>query len=86
MRKLIVKYLALSYRVRLFGKGFSFVRAANVVVPLLFVLVYALMNNTNYPKFDLFTWVALAVNAVVWATVIGYLRIKPVQFEELDRE
>ncbi len=86
MRKLIVKYLALSYKVRVFGKEFAFVRAANVIVPVMLLLFLALLNNKNYPVPDLFTWVMLAITAVVWGVVLVYLRIKPVNWEELDRE
>ncbi len=86
MRKLIVKYLALSYRVKVFGKEFTFVRAANVIVPLLLLLFLALLNNENYPIPDFFTWVMLEVNAVVWLIVLGYLKMHPVQWHELDRE
>ncbi len=86
MRKLIVKYLALSYRVRLFGKEFAFVRAANVVVPMLLLLGYALINSESYPTPDLFTWVMLGVTLVLWSVIIVYLKAKPVKWNELDRE
>ncbi len=86
MRKLIVRYLALSYRIRLFGKEFTFVRAANVLAPLMLLLGYALMNNENYPMPDFFTWVMLAINFFAWLIVLGYFRMHPVQWHELDRE
>ncbi len=86
LRQMIVTYLSLSYRVRLFGKEFTYPRAANVLAPLMLLLGYALLNNTNYPELDAFTWVALSINAVMWTIVIGYLRFYPVQWEELDDE
>lgn len=81
MRKLIVKYLALSYRVRLFGREFFFVRAANVVVPLMLLLGYALIAEIVWLK-----WLALLAVAVVWLLVIVYLKLRPVVWGELDDE
>ncbi len=86
MRSLIVKYLALSYRVRLFKKEFVFPRAANILIPLLLLLGYALVKNDSYPVLDLFTIVSLILNAIVWFTVIVYLKVYPVKWYELDRE
>ncbi len=86
MRNLIVKYLALSYRVKVFGKKFAFVRAANVIVPVMLLLFWAILNNESYPVPDLFTWVMLAITAVVCGVNLVYLRFFPVKWEELDKE
>lgn len=86
MRHLIVKYLALSYRVRLFGKEFTYVRAANVVVPILLLLGYALIRNENYPVADLLTCVFTSLFGVVFYAVAVYLRVHPVRWHELTTE
>lgn len=81
MRKIIVKYLALSYRVRLFGKEFTFVRAANVIVPLMLLLGYALIAQVAWLE-----WFVLVATAIAWLLVIVYLKLYPVKWAELDEE
>ncbi len=86
MRKLIIKYLVLSYRVRLFGIGGAYPRAANVVFPIMLLLGYFLINNPNYPMPDFWTGIGLALTFFVWLLIIGYLRLHPARWHELDRE
>lgn len=50
MRKLIVKYFALDYKCEFFGKTVTFVRAANVIVPVFFLNGILEIANESGPR------------------------------------
>ncbi len=81
MRKLIVKYFALSYSVQVFGKRISWLRAANVIVPLLCLTALAFYFNAYTAKI---ITVPLLVLSIFFGFV--YFVIRPVQWYELDIE
>lgn len=84
IRKFIVKYFALSYRVNLLGIVAFFPRASAVIVPLILTLMLGMVV-------DSFILRALAIVLLVpsvWISFdwfgIGYFAVWPVKWGELD--
>lgn len=82
MRKLIVKYYALSYNCVIFGRVISFVRLANVIVPLFFL--NGILTIWDDGSGDTLFQIIAKVLLVLSFLPILYLRYKPVKFGELD--
>lgn len=75
MRKLIVKYFALSYRLNILGAKFNMLRASSIISPI-FILTGVLHYNEIY-----YTWPLLLV--VLFYGFV-YFRFYPVKWNELD--
>jgi len=80
MRKLIVKYFALDYICRVFGKSVNFVRAANVIFPLMCLSGILMMANAGI----IFT-MSLILTLLSLFLGFVYFRISPIKWEELDK-
>lgn len=88
MRNIIVKYLALSYRVVLFKKWGAQPRAASIIFPTFLTFAHFTLNDGTYLGSDssLYTWVFFALTVLVIGITFFYFRFRPVKWEELDIE
>lgn len=81
MRALIVKYFALSWRVQFFGRQRAWLRAANIIFPLMCLLALAVYFDSFVAKCIVF---ALLIPSLYFGFVYFYQY--PVKWEELDDE
>lgn len=81
IHKLITKYFALSYRVRLLGKDYNYLRATTIIVPLFCLFTVSCVIKSL---------IMISVASILLLTAISigffYFDFKPVRWDELDNE
>ena len=83
MRKLIVKFFALDYVVKIGTKSINFVRAANILFPL-FCLNGVLVVNGGYSFDSIFKIISFLILLIAVYFGFFYFGSNPVMFKELD--
>lgn len=78
MRKFLVKFFALDYVVRIFGRSVNFTRSANILFPLLLTTMTLYAFNFTY------WWVSFSLFFLASFFGFFYFRIKPLDFEDID--
>lgn len=95
MRKFIVKHFALNYTVKMFGKLWSYPRAARITFPLFVLTGFVHVANPYWPTPTPFGWLLLALTTICFYIGFpkfplwfgkGYFSLYPLKWEELDRK
>lgn len=79
IRKFIVKYFALSYRVKLFGKEYAWLRASNIIFPLFCLFTLSVTYDLLIPLTSLLFGLSVFFG-------FFYFIFFPVKRSELDAE
>jgi hypothetical protein len=84
MRKIIVKLFALDYICRAFGKTVNFVRAANIIFPLMCITgTITVLGGYAFESILGIVCLSLLLVSIFFGFV--YFRLKPIKWEELDK-